>query len=130
MSTSERSIVENIIKYLRSLPNGYARKIHGGNLGSTGEPDVDAVVDGRALKLEVKRPGHENELTAIQRVALTRWQSCGAIVGVVTSVDDVRDLLGWNELIVDPERADGRATRAFGLLRLIVTPTPKGTASE
>lgn len=97
-NVSESTIVENIVRYLRSLPNAHARKIHGSVYGTTGEPDIDACMEGRTLKIEVKRPGYEDQLKPIQRVALQRWRDAGAIVGVATSVDDVRELIYWSAM--------------------------------
>lgn len=46
------------------------------------------------LALEVKRPSKRSAVTVIQRKQLLDWRTAGAIAGVVTSVDDVRELLG------------------------------------
>lgn len=93
MSARESAIATSVVKYLRSLPAAHARRVHGGPYGTAGEPDVDAVVSGRAVKLEVKRPETAGNLTALQRAALDRWAAAGAVVGVVTSVDEVRTVL-------------------------------------
>lgn len=128
MSGAESAIVERIVAYLRSLPNGHARKVHGSVYGTTGEPDVDAVVGGRSVKLEVKRPGHEDELKPIQRVALNRWRSAGCVVGIVTSVEDVRVLLAYEVDRLHHETHDARmagaqiAARTDRLLTIVRTP--------
>ncbi len=49
---------------------------------------------GLFLALEVKRPSKRSAVTVVQRKQLLDWRTAGAIAGVVTSVDDVRELLG------------------------------------
>lgn len=89
----EKQIAAAVVALIKKLPDGHARKVHGEAFGTAGEPDVDAVVDGRAVKLEVKRPGGTKP-TPLQARALDRWQDAGALCGVVRSVDDARALLG------------------------------------
>lgn len=99
MST-EAAIAKAIVRYLRDLPDGYARRVWtGGPQAQGGEPDVDAVVDGRAVKLEVKRPETRGKVTPLQAVALDRWSRAGAVVGVVCSVNEVRALLRSFDLV-------------------------------
>lgn len=121
---SERSIVDAIIRWLRNQPDGHARKVHGSSLGTAGEPDIDGCYHGRSVKIEVKRPGRESTLTPSQRVALVRWRDAGAIVGVATSVDDVKELLYWATMnsadtpapsVLDPDVV----ARTFRLLRTV-----------
>lgn len=87
----ERPIVEAIIRYIRSLPQGWARKTHGGQF-SSGEPDVSGCVRGRAIHLEVKRSPRE-EATPLQQAKLRQWAASGAITGVVSSVEEVQEML-------------------------------------
>lgn len=94
----ERTVVNNVIEWLNRLPDGRARKVHGGPHGQAGEPDVDACVAGRAVKLEVKAPGAAGA-TRLQRRRLDQWAQAGAVTGVVESVDDVRWLLAEAGLI-------------------------------
>lgn len=95
----ERTVVNNVIDWLNRLPDGRARKVHGGPHGQAGEPDVDACVGGRAVKLEVKAPGGRRDLTRLQQRRLDQWREAGAVTGVVESVDDVRWLLAEAGLI-------------------------------
>lgn len=94
----ESSLSTRIVAYLRALPRAHARKVHGSAMGTVGEPDIDAVVDGRSVKLEVKLPERRGTVTAAQHLALTRWHDAGALTGVVTSVDEVRALLAAYDL--------------------------------
>ena len=94
---TEKSIVERILKYLNSLDGCRARKIHGGPYMS-GWPDILAVKDGQAYFFEVKRPG--GRPTKLQLYELGEWMRVGAIVAVVTSVDDVRKVMELDEQAV------------------------------
>lgn len=87
----EASIVRAILEYLNSLPGCYAEKTWGGPYGNAGRPDIDGCINGRALKLEVKRPG--GRLTKLQAERLARWRAAGAVAEVVCSVDDVKRLI-------------------------------------
>lgn len=87
----ESVIVERVLAYLRDLPETWAQKTHGGPFVHAGTPDILGSHQGRALALEVKRPGRG--ATKLQGVMLARWRQAGAIAGVVTGVEDVRKLL-------------------------------------
>lgn len=87
----ESEIVLEGINHLRALPQGYARKVHGGSMGNAGEPDVDACVRGRAVKLEAK--AGSNTPSPVQLAALRRWAKAGALVGWFTSTSHIAELL-------------------------------------
>jgi len=89
----ETTIAKAIVTFLRSLPRSWARKVHGGPYGNVGEPDIDACINGRTVKIEVKRPGAERTVTANQRVAIERWERAGAVAFVATSVEEVQQRL-------------------------------------
>jgi hypothetical protein len=89
--TTERAIVKAILAYLNGLPGSLARKRWGGGMGVAGDPDIDGCIRGRSLQLEFKRPGERPTLLQARR--LEEWRRAGAIVGVVVSVDEVKDLL-------------------------------------
>jgi hypothetical protein len=87
----EAQIVKDGEVYICSLPRAYAHKVHGGPYGNAGEPDLDACVDGRTVKLEAKQPGKKP--TGAQLGRLRRWAGCGALVGWFTNNDHIRQLL-------------------------------------
>lgn len=89
---TEKEIVDEGIAYIRSEPRSYARKVHGSQFGNAGEPDVDAVCRGRAVKLECKAPDGGRP-TPIQFGALKRWAKAGALAGWFTCLDHVRQIL-------------------------------------
>lgn len=88
---SEAAIVADVIDYIQALSEGHARKVHGSAMGQRGEPDIDACVGGRAVKLEGKTV--RNRPTVQQHEALKRWQDSGALAGWFCSVQDALDLL-------------------------------------
>ena len=88
----ESAVVAKIVKTLNKLPATYVRKVHGGRYGS-GWPDVVGSMHGRMLALEVKRAKTGYGATPLQLKELERWSEAGAVAGIVTSVEDVHDLL-------------------------------------
>jgi len=86
----EKTITNNIIRYLNSLPACYARKIHSSRYAS-GFPDIVCVKGGRTYWLEVKRPG--GKPTKLQEVELGKWQEAGATVAVVHSLDEAKHVI-------------------------------------
>jgi len=89
--TNERAIVKAILAYLNGLPGCLARKRWGGGMGVAGDPDIDACIRGRSVQLEVKRPGERP--TPLQVKRLREWRKAGALVAVVSSVEEVKSLL-------------------------------------
>ena len=109
---SEQCIVNSILEYLtyRRIPHAHVRNtgnvyFRNGKVGfgrnkhtQHGVADVIGVYKGRALAIEVKRPG--GRLSDFQRDWLFRWESDGGgMFAVVYSVDDVVKML---------EKIDGR----------------------
>jgi hypothetical protein len=89
--TTERAIVKAILAYLNGLPCCLARKRWGGGMGVAGDPNIDACIRGRSVQLEVKRPGEKP--TPLQLKRIEEWRQAGAVVAVVSSVEDVKSLL-------------------------------------
>lgn len=87
----EKDIVAEILKWMRGLPLPvYGHKVHGGAYGS-GEPDIDACIMGRALKIEVKQPGKNP--TPLQVSVMEKWEKAGAIVGCAHSLDEAKAIV-------------------------------------
>ena len=59
--------------------------------GTAGIPDVIACVEGRFCAFEVKRPG--GKLSRLKEVALGKIKAAGGVAGMVTSVEEVRQVL-------------------------------------
>lgn len=93
----EISIVDKIIAYICSLPNGTAEKVQG-TLRSSGKADINACIGGRCIRLEVKTADHGNKESKKQSINLRRWSAAGAVCGVVYSLEEVKDLLEKNNV--------------------------------
>lgn len=85
-------VVVPVLRYLNSLPRSKAINVHGGVYTERGTPDVIGCVDGRTVAFECKRDPGEAP-TSIQRWRLAEWLASGAVVGSVSSVDDVEMIL-------------------------------------
>jgi hypothetical protein len=90
--TLEKQIVNSIVKYLRTVPGCIVRKRHGTAFGVASDPDLYGALNGRHFELEVKRS--ENRPTELQLQRLAEWERHGAMVGVVHSVQEAREVLG------------------------------------
>jgi hypothetical protein len=106
----EKTIVNNILKYLKSLPACFCWKQHGGAYGSSGLPDIICCVSGRFVAFEVKRPagdGHAaGKLTKLQEIAIARIRTAGGIAAKVTSLEEVKELLQNMQGLKTPELED------------------------
>lgn len=87
----EKSIVAGILKWLNAQEGCYAIKTQGGR-NQSGQPDIIGSWRGRFFAFEVKRPG--GKPTQLQLATLNKWRGAWGIVGVVHSVDEVKELLG------------------------------------
>ena len=79
---------QHILKYLKTVPNLFAWKIHGGRFGTAGMPDVGVVYRGQSMFFEVKQPG--KKATLIQTLRHAELRRAGALVWTVHSVEEVR----------------------------------------
>lgn len=98
-STKEAPVTAKIIREIRKLPFAHARKVHADMYGNVGEPDIDACIRGRAVKIECKAPGRIQKVTPRQVAAINAWRSAGAIAMVVTSWEEVEEQLKAANLI-------------------------------
>jgi len=105
----ESRIVKRCLEFLLALPRCEAHKIHGSEFTRTGEPDIDACLNGRSLKIEVKQPGQKP--TAIQQKRLGDWAMAGAWATFVTSDMELASQMVRDELISE-DQADVAFSRA------------------
>lgn len=89
----ESTLRNKMVTHIRHLPvRSWAVSTHQGAFTpSAGEPDIDAAVEGVALKIEVKLPG--NRPTALQRRVIRRWREAGAVAGWADSLGHVDQLV-------------------------------------
>lgn len=88
---AEKEIVPAILKYLKTVPNCFAWKEHGGMYGTAGIPDVIACISGRFYAFEVKTPS--GKLTKLQEITLQRIENAKGKAYKVTSVEEVKKIL-------------------------------------
>ena len=93
----EKAIVVAVLRLLNGLPGCVARKRWGTGMGISGDPDISGCVHGRHFEFEVKRPGEAP--TPLQHKRMEEWRAAGAVVGVVTSVDEAHSLLRQNGML-------------------------------
>ena len=87
-STIQKAIMD---KLREEFPGLMIRKRHGTRMGVAGDPDLTGCYRGLHFEMEVKREGEQP--TKLQQVRLDQWGRAGAIVGVVRSISDARQLL-------------------------------------
>ena len=73
-SLKEADIVRAILRYLKTVPNCFCWKEHGGMYGTAGIPDVIACIGGRFFAFEVKT--EKGKATALQESVLRKIQKC------------------------------------------------------
>lgn len=88
---SEKEITNAIIRYLKTVPNCFCWKEHGGIYGTAGIPDIIICKDGRFIAFEVKMG--KGKLTKLQESTIKKILAAGGTAFVVRSVDEVRAVL-------------------------------------
>ena len=91
----EKTVVNQIMRALRMIPNVVVRKRHGTAFGVAGDPDLYGSINGRHFEIEVKRPeDHSARLTPLQEERLQEWAHHGkALTGVAHDVDEAMIIL-------------------------------------
>lgn len=88
----ERVIVRRILEYLKTLPDCFAWKEHGGMYGTAGIPDIICCIDGRFFAFEVKN--ENGKATKLQEATIRKIKAAGGTAAVVRSVEEVKDVIG------------------------------------
>lgn len=84
----ESVIVRAIMRYLKSLPDCFCWKEHGGMYGTAGIPDIIACIGGKFYGFEVKN--ERGKTSALQELTICKIKAAGGTALVVRSVDEVR----------------------------------------
>lgn len=87
----EKDIVAAILRHLKSVPECFAWKTHGGMYGTAGIPDIICCYRGWFLALEVKTP--TGKLTRLQEITIERIRAAGGEAHKVISVTEVKGIL-------------------------------------
>jgi len=85
----EKVLQKKVLDWLRSQPQTWAVKYHGGPYSEVGVPDVLACVEGRFLAIELKGAG--GRVAPIQAVQIGRIDKAGGVALVAYSLTDVQD---------------------------------------
>lgn len=87
----ERDIVADILHLLRSRPDTFCWKEHGGMYGQAGIPDIVCCISGRFVTFEVKTA--TGKPTKLQEVTIQKIQAAGGTAHVVRSAEEVAAIL-------------------------------------
>lgn len=74
-------IVRRILEYLKTLPDCFAWKEHGGMYGTAGIPDITCCIDGRFFAFEVKNKN--GKATKLQEATIRKIRAAGGTAAVV-----------------------------------------------
>lgn len=112
---TEREVEESLAKGVKKL-GGRAYKFV--SPGNAGVPDRIVILPGgKIIFVELKRPG--GKTTALQDVQIQRLQDLGCDVGIVSSLQEVKDCLEYCSMEIESERKrkhEIQTTRLSGLL--------------
>ena len=87
----ESDLRRKIGEYLKSVPNLYFWKEHGGMYGTAGIPDLIVCYKGRFIGLECKVG--KNKPTVLQAVTIKQIINAGGYATVVRTVEEVREII-------------------------------------
>ena len=87
----EKTITNQILKHLKSLPECYAFKEHGGLYGTSGIPDIIVCYKGKFLAFEVKT--EKGKLSKLQEITIAKIQKAKGMAFKVTNLEEVEEIL-------------------------------------
>lgn len=87
----EKTITNQILKYLKAQPCCFVFKEHGGIYSTAGIPDIICCYKGKFVTFEVKTK--KGKLSKLQEVMIERIRQAGGVAFKVTSVQEVKDIL-------------------------------------
>lgn len=91
----EKDITEKIKRYLKTVPDCFFWKEHGGQYGTAGIPDIIACIRGRFFAFEIKTP--KGKVTKLQEATIRKINEAGGTAVVVRSAEDVKRILEVSE---------------------------------
>lgn len=87
----EKDIVSAILRYLRTVPECFSWKEHGGMYGAAGIPDIICCYKGRFIAFEVKTD--KGKITKLQEIMMQKIKDAKGQAFKVTSLDQVKSIL-------------------------------------
>lgn len=91
MKEKEKTITNQILKYLKSLPECFAFKEHGGLYGTSGIPDIIVCYKGKFVAFEVKT--EKGKLSKLQEITIEKIRNAKGMAFKVTSLEEVKEIL-------------------------------------
>lgn len=88
---NEAALIQKIRNYLKTVPECFFWKEHGGQYGTAGIPDIIVCYRGRFVAFEAKVG--RNKPTKLQAATIEAIRKAGGIAAVVYSVEDVKAVL-------------------------------------
>jgi Holliday junction resolvase len=87
----EKNIVAAIMRYLKTVPDCFCWKQHGGQFGTAGLPDIIACIGGRFVAFEVKT--ESGKLTKLQESTIQKIKAAKGKAYKVTTLQEVREIV-------------------------------------
>ena len=87
----EKAITNQILKYLKSLPECFAFKEHGGLYNTSGIPDIIVCYKGKFMAFEVKN--ERGKLSKLQEITIEKIRNAKGMAFKVTSLEEVKEIL-------------------------------------
>lgn len=87
----EKTTTNQILKYLKSLPECFCFKQHGGLYGTSGIPDIIVCYKGKFVAFEVKT--EKGKLSKLQEITIEKIQKANGMAFKVTSLEEVKEIL-------------------------------------
>lgn len=87
----EKTITNQILKYLKARPCCFVFKEHGGIYGTAGIPDIICCYRGKFVAIEVKTL--TGKLSKLQEITIKRINEAGGMAIKVTSLQEVKNVL-------------------------------------
>ena len=87
----EKTITNQILKYLKAQPCCFVFKEHGGMYSTAGIPDIICCYRGKFVAFEVKT--EHGRLSKLQEITIERIRQAGGVAAKITSLAEVKDIL-------------------------------------
>ena len=91
LKMQEKAIIAAIMRYLKTVPDCFCWKQHGGKFGTAGLPDIICCVNGRFVAFEVKTP--DGKLTKLQEITIQHIKDAKGSAYKVTSLQEVKEII-------------------------------------
>ena len=87
----EKTITNQILKYLKNLPDCFAFKEHSGLYGTSGIPDIIICYKGKFVAFEVKT--EKGKFSKLQEITIEKIRNAKSMAFKVTSLEEVKEIL-------------------------------------